>query len=107
MLGLHVFRGTLYILYKFFFVCVFIWLPPYRCDGHAAIFKFQQNSFHVHVLTRIVLPSSAFFLSTAVKLSMFAYLGKNKMTDWLIQSFGSHLHFESVSSKAVGLYDSI
>ena len=51
----------------------------YRCDGYAIVFTSNLNSFHVHVLTYIVLPSS-FFLSTAVKfISMYADLGKNKI----------------------------
>ena len=60
--------------------CVFfIFLVSYRCDGHAIIFTFNLNSFHVHVLTYIVLPSS-FFLSTAVNfIFMYADLGKNKI----------------------------
>ena len=53
---------TLYILYMLFFVCVFICLLFYRYDGHAAIFTFNLNSFHVHVLMCIVLPSSPFFV---------------------------------------------
>ena len=61
------------------FVCVFHFVVPYKCDGHAIIFTFNLNSFHVHVLTYIVLPSSL-FLSTAVTfISMYADLGKNKI----------------------------
>ena len=50
-----------------FFVCVFIYLLFYRCDGHATIFIFNLNSFHVHVLTYIVLPSSPFFVDCCQK----------------------------------------
>ena len=48
----NVFCGTFYILHMLFFVCVFIYLLPYRRDGHAIIFKFKLNSFHVHVLSK-------------------------------------------------------
>ena len=57
----------------------FIYLVSYRCNGHAIIFTFNLNSFRVHALTYIVLPSSP-FLSTAVKLIyMYADVGKNKI----------------------------
>ena len=41
-----------------------------RCDGHVTNFKFKQNSFRVHVITYIVLPSSP-FLSTDVKFIFY------------------------------------
>ena len=34
----------------------------YRCDGYAIVFTSNLNSFHLHVLTYIVLPSSPFFV---------------------------------------------
>ena len=37
------------------------------------------NSFHVHVLTYIVLPSSPFFFTAVKFISMYADLGKNKI----------------------------
>ena len=64
---------TLYILYMLFFICVVIHLLFYRFNGHATILKFNLNSFHVHVLTYIVLPSSPFFLSTVVKFISYVY----------------------------------
>ena len=71
---------TLYILQMLFFVCVYLLF--YRCDGHATIFIFNLNSFHVHVLRYIVLPTSPFFCPLLSNLfSMYADLGKNKMTD--------------------------
>ena len=56
--------GTMNILYMLFFMCVFLWLLPYRCGGRATIFKFKQNSFHVHAFNvrYIVLPLSPFFV---------------------------------------------
>ena len=33
------FCGTLPVLYMLYFVCVFIYLLPYRCNGHATIFE--------------------------------------------------------------------
>ena len=65
----NVFCDTLYILYMLFFMCVFIYLLVYWCDGHATIFKFKINFFHVHVVTYIVLPFP--FLSTAVKFIFY------------------------------------
>ena len=74
-----VFCGTLYML---FFACVFCLYAALQGDGYAAIFKFKPNSFYVHVLTYIVLPSSNFFCPLLSNLfSMYADLGKNKMID--------------------------
>ena len=42
------------------FWCILLRLAIVR-DGHATIFIFKLNSFHVHVLTYIVLPLSPFF----------------------------------------------
>ena len=48
-------------VYAFLRVC-FIYLLFYRCNSHATTFKSNLNSFHVHVLTYIVLPLSPFFV---------------------------------------------
>ena len=74
--------GTLNILYMLFFVCVFLWLLLYRCGGHATIFKFKQNSFHVHVFNVYLFATVSFFCPLLSNLfTMYADLGNNKTID--------------------------
>ena len=70
-----------------FFVCVFIYLLRYRCAGQVIISKFKLNSFHVHVLTDIVLPSSPFFVHCYQInfLSMLIWAKIKWLIDWLIE----------------------
>ena len=86
-----------------FFVCIFIYLLYYKCDGHATIFTFNLNSFHVHVLTYIVLPSSSLFVHCCqiYFLCMLIWAKMKWLIDWInYRHFSSHcfcLSFCSIS----------
>ena len=65
----------------------------YRCDGHATFFKLNQNLFYVLVLTRIVLPSSFFYLLMLNFVFFLCCFGqkRNEMNEFTIKKLKKFL----------------
>ena len=51
-----------------------------KCNGHATVFKFTKNSFHVHAFSMYFFAIVSFFYSRLSNfICFYADLGKNKM----------------------------
>ena len=78
----------------FFPVCFFILLLRHRCDGHDALFEFNQYLLHVHVFNVYRLAIVSFFVY-CFQIVLYADLSKkkikNRMNEHLMMAIDSKI----------------